>query len=112
MQSSNDRRRRARVSVCIGYTLEHDARHCVGVTGNVSLSGVYLVSCSPAIDPPAVGSNCELTLDTGPKPVTLRSRIVYVGGGLEPGPEGVGVVFEDNQSDAKETLREFILSKI
>ena len=112
VESHIEQRRYPRVSAAIRYSLVLDGENHTGVTGNISLGGVYLKTISPALQSSDITKSAKITLHLNPTPLSMECRIVYIGGGAIPHPEGVGVAFHDLGEETTATLEECILSKL
>jgi len=90
-----EKRKYTRTDHHILFTLKIEGQTYAGVTGNLSQGGAYAESISPSLDEAMVGTSGDITLHIEPDPITMRCRIVYVGGGAIPHPAGVGIAFLD-----------------
>jgi c-di-GMP-binding flagellar brake protein YcgR len=112
IESLAENRKHARISLFISFSLRLDSEQYTGLTGNVSLGGVYLQTISPSLQQSQLAKSAEITLNLDSITVTTDCRIVYIGGGAIPHPQGVGVAFENISGETITTLREFILTKL
>jgi hypothetical protein len=112
IESQTEKRKHARISLFIPFSLMLDGEQHAGLTGNISLGGVYLHTISPPLQQSQLAKIAEITLNLDSITVTTDCRIVYIGGGAIPHPQGVGVAFENIGDETISTLREFILAKL
>ncbi len=109
---SPERRKYPRVSISIRYSLALDGEYYTGVTGNISLGGVYLRTIAPPLQNSKIAKPAEITLHLNPTRLSMECRIVYVGGGATLHPEGVGVAFHNLSAETTATLNEYIRNKL
>jgi len=86
-----NQRTHPRVAAVFHYSLEIDGKLYFGQTGNISLGGVYLESCTPRIPNEALGKHGFIRLAVGAKPLEFECDIAYSKG--TPTNDGVGLRF-------------------
>ena len=107
-----EKRKYPRIPLSVQYSLDVEGQNHTGVTGNISMGGVYLRSISPPLQQSKTAKSAVVTLHLKPAPLNIACRIVYVGGGIIPNMEGVGIAFEDLSKATSTTLNGYIQSKL
>ena len=97
-------RRHERIKVDLACSLNIGGGHHTGVTGNVSLSGVYLQFLIPPLPEGRIAELGELKLQLGAASISTPCRIVFIGGKNTPDLEGILTiqVIGKNQNIEKE----------
>ena len=101
-----EQREYRRVPAVCHYSLEIEGRLHFGQTGNISLGGVYLASCSPCVPNDALGKRGKIHLAVGTKLLELDCVIAYSNG--TPARDGVGIRFEKVQNRHYAYLEKYI----
>jgi len=104
-----DRRIHVRAPLQLEFHLAVGGKSHIGVTGNVSLGGVYLEKISPELQKTDLARSAELTLQLNSDVIILNCQIVYICGDAVPCLEGIGVAFDEGQDEKISRLKKFII---
>lgn len=103
-----ERRKHARISLCIKYSLMIDGEYYAGETGNISLGGAYLETIDPPLPQERLSQAGEITLTLEQERMTVACLVVFIGGGVIQHPTGIGITFHEISDENTNKLREFI----
>lgn len=107
-----DRRIHVRAPLELEYHLAVGDKSYTGITGNVSLGGVYLKKISPELQKTDFARSAELTLQLNSDVIILNCQIVYICGDAVPCLEGIGVAFDEGQDEKIVQLKKFIIDHL
>lgn len=102
----HEQRQFMRIPAVLYFSLEIEGRLYFGNTGNLSLGGVYLDTCSPKIPDGALGKKGVIRIAIGAKTVELACDIAYSKG--TPMVDGVGLRFHRAEAKHYEILEQYI----
>ena len=109
-----DKRKHVRLAIRIRYHLTVKGLTYSGMTGNISLGGVYLESLDKPMASDALTHRGEIVLVwEDVEIINAQCRVVYIGGTVNnPYPAGVGIAFEDVDAEGIDRLRAFLVDRI
>lgn len=108
-----EKRKHVRLAIRLPYRLTVKGTNHSGFTGNISLGGVYLETFDTPIPPDALGERGQIAITSDDAElVNTGCRVVYIGGGAIPHPEGVGIAFEGTEDTALSKLRAFLVASV
>jgi len=108
----NNRRKYQRVLLEVEYSLRVAEEEYIGITGNVSLGGVYLQTLEPTLAESMLNEPALISLNLEGEILTALCTVVFIGGYSIPYPEGVGIAFANENDEELHKLSLFLVNKL
>ena len=108
----DNRRKYRRVLLEVEYSLRVAEEEYIGMTGNVSLGGVYLQTLDPPLSENLLNEPALISLNLEGDILTALCSVVFIGGYSIPYPEGVGVAFANAEDEELHKLSLFLVNKL
>ena len=112
-RSMREKRQHVRIALRLRYRLSVDTATYTGLTGNISLGGVYLESIDTPLPAEALGQTARIDLfNNDVELISTDCRVVFIGREDFPTARGVGIAFEGADGMALERLQSFLVKCI